>query len=258
MRALHRPDPYRATVPGVGVVSRGLGSVTGGGSSVGDYLCLDAAGIGIGPTEPQHGQVWAGLPRDSHRVGTGGVSEHVRVLGQAPLQCVGQRAGRERGDLHLRPQGGRDPLDVQTISSSPAAGGDDHHRSSPLRIGDPAGQGRHVQLREHLTNTRTGRRGVVPMAAHHSPSGDGSASPRAALHDPSPRAPHRLLGPARDGSGEDTGVREALVAELIHATTPSPVQTMVPKSVAGVYVSAGFTELPEKTTKNFTHLIRRP
>ncbi|OBK02780.1 hypothetical protein A5637_16335 [Mycolicibacterium fortuitum] len=60
----------------------------------------------------------------------------------------------------------------------------------------------------------------------------------------------------RDGAHEDPTVRDALVRAVIDATAPSPITTMVPKAVAGTYAALGFTELPQKSTKNFVSLVR--
>lgn len=60
----------------------------------------------------------------------------------------------------------------------------------------------------------------------------------------------------RTPEGEDTLVRTALVQHLIASTAPSPLRTMVPKSVMNVYTDAGFTELPQKSTKNYAELVR--
>lgn len=61
----------------------------------------------------------------------------------------------------------------------------------------------------------------------------------------------------RDGD-EDPAVREALLDALIQATAPSPITTMVPKAVAGIYTERRFTELPQKSTTNFVRLVRSP
>lgn len=61
----------------------------------------------------------------------------------------------------------------------------------------------------------------------------------------------------RDSAGgEDPNVRLALVQHLIAATAPSPLRTMVPKSTASIYSDAGFTELPQRSTKNFAEMVR--
>jgi hypothetical protein len=61
----------------------------------------------------------------------------------------------------------------------------------------------------------------------------------------------------RDKAGsEDPSVRSALLQKLIEVTNPSPLTAMVPNAVTDVYTELGFTELPPKSTKNFTYLIR--
>lgn len=61
----------------------------------------------------------------------------------------------------------------------------------------------------------------------------------------------------RDNAGvEDQNIRLALVQHLIEATAPSPLRTMVPKSASSAYIDAGFTELPQKSTRNYAELVR--
>ncbi|WP_018600976.1 hypothetical protein [Mycobacterium sp. 155] len=60
----------------------------------------------------------------------------------------------------------------------------------------------------------------------------------------------------RNGDHEDPAVRETLLQKLIEVSHPSPLTAMVPNEVTDVYTELGFTELPPKSTKNFTYLIR--
>lgn len=59
----------------------------------------------------------------------------------------------------------------------------------------------------------------------------------------------------RNGGQEDTAVRSELLKELVKVTAPSPITSMVPKTVAQVYIDAGFTELPQKSTRNYAHMV---
>lgn len=60
----------------------------------------------------------------------------------------------------------------------------------------------------------------------------------------------------RHDGHEDITVRSELLAELIKVTAPSPLTATVPKAAAAVYAEAGFAELPQKSTKNFVHMVR--